>query len=67
MRIVFLTKGILSFMYSNVYGVDGVTKLIQMMKAELLQDAAQIGITDFHNISSKMVSILHRLVMQVVN
>jgi L-lactate dehydrogenase (cytochrome) len=43
-------------MYSNVYGVDGVKKLIQIMKSEILNDAAQIGITDFHNISTKVVS-----------
>ncbi|VUC20895.1 unnamed protein product [Clonostachys rosea] len=44
------------FMYSNVYGVDGVRKLIQIMKSEILNDAAQIGITDFHNISTKVLA-----------
>lgn len=44
------------FMYSNVYGVDGPTKLIQLMKTEILNDAAQIGISDFQNIPSNIVS-----------
>lgn len=44
-------------MYSNVYGLDGVTKLIQTMKAEILNDAAQVGISDFHKIRPNVVSI----------
>jgi hypothetical protein len=43
-------------MYSNVYGVEGPKKLIQILKNEILADAAQIGITDLHNIPSKVVS-----------
>lgn len=43
-------------MYSNVYGLDGVTKLIQILKSEILADAAQVGIADFKNIPSKIVS-----------
>ncbi|GAP85014.1 putative peroxisomal -2-hydroxy-acid oxidase [Rosellinia necatrix] len=38
------------FMYANTYGVDGVIKAIQMMKTEIARDAAQVGITDVHNI-----------------
>lgn len=43
-------------MYSNIYGVEGPKKMIQLMNAEILHDAAQIGIKDFANISSKVVS-----------
>lgn len=43
-------------MYSNVYGVEGPKKLIQILKSEILADAAQVGITDLHNIPSKVVS-----------
>lgn len=46
------------FMYSNVYGLAGVTKLIQLMKTEILSDAAQIGITDISKIDPKRVSVL---------
>ncbi|UZP41823.1 hypothetical protein NXS19_009639 [Fusarium pseudograminearum] len=44
------------FMYSNVYGVEGPKKLIQILKSEILADAAQIGITDLHNIPSKVLN-----------
>ncbi|KAM5344857.1 hypothetical protein ACJ41O_010719 [Fusarium nematophilum] len=44
------------FMYSNIYGVEGPTKLIQLLKTEILADAAQIGITDLQNIPSKVLN-----------
>ncbi|KAF4974991.1 hypothetical protein FZEAL_8175 [Fusarium zealandicum] len=44
------------FMYSNVYGVEGPKKLIQILKSEILADAAQIGITDLKNIPSKVLN-----------
>lgn len=47
-----------SFMYSNIYGVEGPKKLIQILKTEILADAAQIGINDLHNIPAKVVSLL---------
>lgn len=45
-----------SFLYSNVYGPEGPKKLIQILKNEILTDAAQIGINDLHNIPSRVVS-----------
>lgn len=42
-------------MYANCYGVEGVTKAIQIMKAEILADAANAGITDLRNVSSSIV------------
>ncbi|KAJ3526184.1 hypothetical protein NM208_g11313 [Fusarium decemcellulare] len=44
------------FMYSNIYGVDGPKKLIQILKTEILADAAQIGINDLHNIPAKVLN-----------
>ncbi|KAI0552256.1 FMN-dependent dehydrogenase [Xylaria curta] len=44
------------FMYANTYGVEGVTKAIQMIKSEILNDAAQIGISDLHNIPKNIVN-----------
>ncbi|RSM02974.1 hypothetical protein CEP52_007667 [Fusarium oligoseptatum] len=44
------------FMYSNIYGVEGPKKLIQILKTEILADAAQIGINDLHNIPSKVLN-----------
>ncbi|RSL62641.1 hypothetical protein CEP54_005573 [Fusarium duplospermum] len=44
------------FMYSNIYGVEGPKKLIQILKTEILADAAQIGINDLHNIPAKVLN-----------
>ncbi|KAI0415055.1 FMN-dependent dehydrogenase [Xylaria grammica] len=44
------------FMYANTYGVEGVTKAIQMIKSEVLNDAAQIGISDLHNIPKNIAN-----------
>ena len=43
-------------MYSNIYGVEGPTKLIQLMKNEIIHDAAQVGISDLKNIPKNIVS-----------
>lgn len=44
------------FMFANCYGLEGVTKLIQIMKTEIVADGAQAGITDLRNVSTKIVS-----------
>ncbi|KAF5027403.1 hypothetical protein F66182_480 [Fusarium sp. NRRL 66182] len=44
------------FMYANIYGVDGPKKLIQILKTEVVADAAQIGVTDLHNIPSRVLN-----------
>lgn len=44
------------FMYANCFGVEGVKKVSQIMKAEIVQDATQSGITDLRNVSSKLVN-----------
>ncbi|KAI0527767.1 FMN-dependent dehydrogenase [Xylaria bambusicola] len=45
------------FMYANTYGVEGVEKAIQLMKTEIEHDAAQIGISDIHNIPSNILNL----------
>ncbi|KAI5922460.1 S-2-hydroxy-acid oxidase [Camillea tinctor] len=45
-----------SFMYANCYGQAGVEQAIQIMKKEIAQDAAQVGISDIQNISSKLLN-----------
>lgn len=45
-------------MYSNCYGLDGVTKLIQILKTEIAADAAQAGIADLQNVSPSIVSYI---------
>jgi L-lactate dehydrogenase (cytochrome) len=44
------------FMYSNVYGAAGVKKLIQLMKQEILADAAQIGVNDIGKVDIKRIN-----------
>jgi isopentenyl diphosphate isomerase/L-lactate dehydrogenase-like FMN-dependent dehydrogenase len=43
------------FMLSNVYGQDGVEKLIQLLKNEIAIDAANVGIPDLHEIGPQYV------------
>ncbi|CAH0046673.1 unnamed protein product [Clonostachys solani] len=44
------------FLHSNIYGLDGVNKAISLINTEIYNDAAQVGVTDFHNIP---ISILN--------
>lgn len=44
------------FMFSNIYGTDGVEQLIEMMKAEIIADAGNTGIADVGNITTDIVS-----------
>ncbi|KAF2016079.1 S-2-hydroxy-acid oxidase [Aaosphaeria arxii CBS 175.79] len=44
------------FMYANTYGLEGVTKAIQILKQEIASDAAQAGIHDIQNISPKVLN-----------
>lgn len=43
-------------MYANCYGLDGVTKLIQILKSEIAADAAQAGVADLKSMSRGIVS-----------
>lgn len=44
------------FMYANCYGVEGVRKVAQIMKAEIVQDGTQSGVTDLRNVSRSLVN-----------
>jgi isopentenyl diphosphate isomerase/L-lactate dehydrogenase-like FMN-dependent dehydrogenase len=44
------------FMYSNVYGYEGVAKVAQIMKYELLNDAANLGVGDLKTIGPQFVN-----------
>ncbi|KAH7139422.1 S-2-hydroxy-acid oxidase [Dendryphion nanum] len=44
------------FMYANCYGVEGVTKAIQILKTEIAADAAQAGIHDIQNIPASALN-----------
>lgn len=44
------------FMYANVYGTKGVEHAIKLLKNEIINDAANAGIADLHNISPKAVN-----------
>ncbi|CAI6323051.1 unnamed protein product [Periconia digitata] len=44
------------FMYSNAYGVDGVKKVIKMLKHEVAIDAANLGVADLKEIGPQYVN-----------
>ncbi|KAJ0158728.1 Cytochrome b2, mitochondrial [Colletotrichum tanaceti] len=44
------------FMYANCYGLEGVTKAIDIIKTEIVRDGAQMGVTDVHNISMSFLN-----------
>ena len=46
------------FMYANVYGWEGVAKAIELLKAEIAGDAANLGVGDLKQINSSYVSYL---------
>ncbi|KAI1120414.1 FMN-dependent alpha-hydroxy acid dehydrogenase [Nemania abortiva] len=43
------------FMYANVWGTEGVTRAIQILKRELRVDAANAGVADLKNIDPSLV------------
>ncbi|KAI0012136.1 FMN-dependent alpha-hydroxy acid dehydrogenase [Xylariaceae sp. FL0662B] len=43
------------FMYANVYGAAGVTRLIELLKRELAIDAANAGIADLRKIDPNVI------------
>ncbi|KAF2130188.1 FMN-dependent alpha-hydroxy acid dehydrogenase [Dothidotthia symphoricarpi CBS 119687] len=44
------------FMYANVYGAEGVEKVIDILKYELLNDAANLGVADLKKIGPQYVN-----------
>lgn len=44
------------FMYANVYGAEGVAKAVAMMKYELANDAANLGVGDLKKIGPQFVN-----------
>lgn len=51
------------FMYSNIFGVDGVKKVIDILKHEISIDAGNLGVADIQKINPSFVSqIVHRII-----
>ena len=44
------------FMYANIYGAEGVSRAAEMLKYELLNDAANLGVADIKKIGPEYVS-----------
>ncbi|KAK7952516.1 uncharacterized protein PG986_008244 [Apiospora aurea] len=44
------------FMYANCYGTEGVKKLIRILKAEIVHDAAQAGVTDLKKVPRSLIN-----------
>jgi len=45
------------FMYSNVYGIPGVVKLIQLMKLEVISDAGNLGLANLSMITPNYLNL----------
>jgi len=43
-------------LYSNIYGTEGVKHLIDLMRAEIIADAGNLGIGDLSKINPSSVS-----------
>jgi isopentenyl diphosphate isomerase/L-lactate dehydrogenase-like FMN-dependent dehydrogenase len=51
------------FMYSNIFGVDGVKKVIDILKHEIAIDAGNLGVADIQKINPSFVSrIVHHII-----
>lgn len=46
------------FMYANVFGVEGVTHAIRILKRQIAVDAANLGVTDLRKLDASYVSSL---------
>ncbi|KAF1845539.1 FMN-dependent alpha-hydroxy acid dehydrogenase [Cucurbitaria berberidis CBS 394.84] len=44
------------FMYANIYGAEGVAKAVSILKYELANDAANLGVGDIHKIGPEYVN-----------
>jgi isopentenyl diphosphate isomerase/L-lactate dehydrogenase-like FMN-dependent dehydrogenase len=44
------------FMYANIYGAEGVARAAEMLKYEILNDAANLGVADLKEIGPKFVN-----------
>lgn len=49
------------FMYSNIYGAEGVEKVIDILKYELINDAANLGVGDIKKIGPEYVDFKNSL------
>jgi isopentenyl diphosphate isomerase/L-lactate dehydrogenase-like FMN-dependent dehydrogenase len=44
------------FMFANVFGQEGIAKAVSIMKTELMNDAANLGIADLKNMNASYIS-----------
>jgi isopentenyl diphosphate isomerase/L-lactate dehydrogenase-like FMN-dependent dehydrogenase len=44
------------FMYANIYGAEGVARATEMLKYEILNDAANLGVADLKKIGPQYVN-----------
>jgi isopentenyl diphosphate isomerase/L-lactate dehydrogenase-like FMN-dependent dehydrogenase len=44
------------FMYANVYGAEGVARAVEMLKYEIANDAANLGVGDLKKIGPQYVN-----------
>lgn len=46
-------------MFANVYGEEGITKALTLLKREVAIDAGNLGVPDLKKINPSYVSIFH--------
>ncbi|CAO2656023.1 Nn.00g048260.m01.CDS01 [Neocucurbitaria sp. VM-36] len=44
------------FMYANIYGAEGVSRAVEMLKYEMANDAANLGVADIKQIGPEVVN-----------
>jgi len=44
-----------SFMFANIYGAEGVKRAADLLKTELVMDAANMGVADLKNVSPDLI------------
>lgn len=44
------------FMYANIYGAEGVARAVEMLKYEIANDAANLGVADLKNVGPEYVN-----------
>lgn len=44
-------------MFANVYGVPGVTKMIDLLRTSITNDAANLGVSDLKNLDASYLKM----------
>lgn len=45
------------FMFANVFGVDGINKVIDLLRSAIMNDAANLGVPDLKSINASYLDL----------